>query len=79
MHSDTVDAAPPATEPDFRAILTIAAVGALASLIVTGCLVGVRNDLYFLPILGALYDGPLFAHVAIIRSKRENSAGTAKL
>jgi len=75
MRSDTVDTATPATEPDFRAILAIAAAGALASLIVTGCLVGVRNDLYFLPILGALYDLPQFAHDAFIQSLRHYASG----
>ena len=75
MDGDTVNAATPATEPDFRAILAIAAVGALASLMVTGCLVGVRNDLYFLPILGALYDLPQFANDTFIQSLRHYASG----
>ena len=54
MQSHATDGAMPAEKPDFRAILAISAIGALGSLIVTGCLVGVRNDLYFLPILGAV-------------------------
>ncbi|HWF63335.1 MAG TPA: hypothetical protein VN685_01850, partial [Rhizomicrobium sp.] len=65
----------PVTRPEFRAILAISAVGALASLIVTGCLVGVRNDLYFLPILGALYDLPQFANDTFIQSLRHYASG----
>jgi hypothetical protein len=75
MQSHAADAAIPAENPDFQAILAISAVGALASLIVTGCLVGVRNDLYFLPILGALYDLPQFANDTFIQSLRHYASG----
>jgi len=75
MQSNAADAAMPVTRPEFRAILAISAVGALASLIVTGCLVGVRNDLYFLPILGALYDLPQFANDTFIQSLRHYASG----
>lgn len=75
MQSASQDAATSGAEPGYRAILAISAVGALASLIVTGCLVGVRNDLYFLPILGALYDLPQFAHDAFIQSLRHYASG----
>jgi hypothetical protein len=75
MQNDRVDAKGPVTQPDFRAVLAISAVGALASLIVTGCLVGVRNDLYFLPILGALYDLPQFAHDTFMQSLRHYASG----
>jgi len=75
MQNHTVDAKGPLTQPDFRTVLAISAVGALASLIVTGCLVGVRNDLYFLPILGALYDLPQFAHDTFIQSLRHYASG----
>jgi hypothetical protein len=75
MQNNSSDAATAGTGLDFQAILGISAVAALASLAVTGCLVGVRNDLYFLPILGALYDLPQFAHDAFIQSLRHYASG----
>ena len=60
---------------DLIEVLLIATAGALISLIATGCVLGVRNDLYFLPIAGALYDQPQFAHDLFIQSLRHYASG----
>src|SRR5580698_10700226 len=60
---------------DLPALLLISAIASLVSLCVTGCVLGVRNDLYFLPIGRALYDQPQFAHDAFIQSLRYYASG----
>ena len=49
--------------------------GSLVSLATTGHLVGVRNDIYFQPILAGLYGEPQFANDAFIQSLRYYSSG----
>jgi hypothetical protein len=68
---------PALSKPDFNQhlLLALAAIGALVSTIATGHLVGVRNDIYFLPILTALYDEPQFASDLYIQSLRHYSSG----
>src|SRR5580704_17748846 len=60
---------------DLPALLLISAIASLVSLWVTGCVLGVRNDLYFLPIGRAMYDQPQFAHDAFILSLRSYASG----
>ena len=60
---------------DWTGLFLIAAVGALLSIIATGFVVGVRNDVYYLPIVQALYDDPQFAQDAFIQSLRHFSSG----
>jgi len=60
---------------DQRGLVAIAAIGALVSILTTGFTIGVRNDLYYLPIVHALYDEPQFAADAFIQSLRYFSAG----
>jgi hypothetical protein len=60
---------------DWSAFLVIAAIGSLVSIIATGFVVGVRNDVYYLPIMNSLYDEPQFANDAFIQSLRYFSSG----
>jgi hypothetical protein len=60
---------------DLPALLLICAIASFVSLCMTGCVLGVRNDLYFLPIVRALYDQPQFAHDAYIQSLRYYASG----
>jgi hypothetical protein len=53
----------------------VAAAGALASIFSTGYLVGARNDIYYLPIVDALYDDAQFGNDAFIQSLRYFSSG----
>ena len=53
----------------------LALAGAAASMAATGHLYGVGNNLFHLPILGALYDDPVFARDAFVQSLRDYSAG----
>src|SRR5581483_7601681 len=48
-------------DADLVGLVIIAAVAALVSMLATGFMVGVRNDLYYLPIVRALYNEPQFA------------------
>ena len=66
-----------ASEP--VALFLIAALGAVVSLIATGHTVGVRNDIYFQPILAALYNEPQFANDAYIQSLHYYSSGLWQL
>jgi hypothetical protein len=61
------------------ALFLIAALGAVVSLIATGHTVGVRNDIYFQPILAALYDEPQFANDAYVQSLHYYSSGLWQL
>jgi hypothetical protein len=60
---------------DWRALFIIAALSSVASIIVTGALMGVRNHVYILPIVNALYDEPQFANDAFIESLRHFASG----
>jgi hypothetical protein len=60
---------------DVWPLLGIATIGALLSLATTGHLAGVRNDIYFQPILAGLYNEPQFAGNAYIQSLRYYSSG----
>ena len=62
-------------DADLAGLAVIAASGALISILTTGFMVGVRNDLYYLPIVRALYNEPQFAADAFIQSLRYFSAG----
>lgn len=53
----------------------IASIGSLVSIGVTGFVVGVRNDIYYFPILNALYNEPQFANDAFVQSLRYFSSG----
>lgn len=59
--------------------LGIAILGSVVTLATTGHLVGVRNDIYFQPILAALYDEPQFAHNLYIQSLHYYSSGLWQL
>ena len=60
---------------DLATLFVAATIGSLLSIVATGYLVGVRNDIYFLPIIEALYDKPQFANDAFIQSLRYYSSG----
>src|ERR1700736_4855126 len=60
---------------DWPAFLVIAAIGSLVSILTTGFVVGVRNDVYYLPIINALYDESQFANDSFIQSLRYFSSG----
>lgn len=55
--------------------VALALAGAAASMIATGFVAGIGNNLFHLPILAALYDRPQFADDAFIQSLRAFSAG----
>jgi hypothetical protein len=55
--------------------LAIAVLGSIIMLATTGHLVGVRNDIYFQPILAGLYDEAQFAGNAYIQSLHHYSSG----
>lgn len=60
---------------DWRALLVISAIASIASIFATGFLIGVRNHVYILPIVNALYDEPQFANDLFIQSLRFFSSG----
>lgn len=60
---------------DWPALLVIAVISSLVSIIATGYLVGVRNHVYILPIVNALYDESQFANDSFIQSLRYYSSG----
>jgi hypothetical protein len=62
-------------DADLVGLVIIAAAAALVSMLATGFMVGVRNDLYYLPIVRALYNEPQFAADSFIQSLRYFSAG----
>jgi hypothetical protein len=64
-----------ASESNWLPLLAIAAIGSLISIVTTGFAVGVRNDVYYLPIVNALYDEAQFANDSFIQSLRYFSAG----
>lgn len=65
----------PEPEFDWAALLVVAAIGSALSIIATGFVVGVRNDIYYLPIIDALYDESQFANDSFIQSLRYFSSG----
>ena len=69
------DVAPGDQADDWTGLLLIATAGSLLSIIATGFVVGVRNDVYYLPIVHAIYDEPQFARDAFIQSLRHFSSG----
>jgi hypothetical protein len=75
VHMTAITAAFDNDEADLPGLLVIAAVGAVVSILTTGFMVGVRNDLYYLPIVRALYNEPQFAADSFIQSLRYFSAG----
>jgi hypothetical protein len=60
---------------DWPAFLVVAAIGSVVSIVATGFVVGVRNDVYYLPIINALYDESQFANDSFIQSLRYFSSG----
>jgi hypothetical protein len=60
---------------DWPALLLIAAIGSVVSIVATGFLVGIRNHVYILPIVNALYGEPQFANDSFIQSLRYFSSG----
>jgi hypothetical protein len=63
------------THFDRPTFLIAAAIGAIVSIIATGFLVGVRNDVYYLPIVNFLYDEAQFSNDSFIESLRYFSSG----
>jgi hypothetical protein len=63
------------SEFDWPAFLVVAAIGSVVSIVATGFVVGVRNDIYYLPIINALYDESQFANDSFIQSLRYFSSG----
>ncbi len=60
---------------DWVAFFLSAAIASLLSIAATGYVVGVRNDIYYLPIADALYNEPQFSGDAFIQSLRYFSSG----
>jgi len=60
---------------DWRAFIIIAAISSVASIVATGFLIGLRNHVYILPIVNALYDEPQFTNDAFIESLRYFASG----
>jgi len=75
MSNETHKTGPAASHFDWVTFSIVAAAGALASIFSTGYLVGARNDIYYLPIVEALYDDAQFANDAFIQSLRYFSSG----
>ena len=55
--------------------LLLAVLGAVLSLLVSGYVFGIKNNLFHLPIVGMLYDEPQFRGDEFIQSLRHYAAG----
>jgi hypothetical protein len=62
-------------ERDPKGFAAIAILGAALSLLTTGYVIGTKNNLFHLPIVGMLFDEPQFQHDAFIQSLRFYAAG----
>jgi hypothetical protein len=60
---------------DWVAFFLSALIASFLSIVATGYMIGVRNDIYYLPIVEALYDDPQFSSDAFIQSLRYFSSG----
>jgi hypothetical protein len=69
------DASPGRGAFDLIGFAGAAAVGALLSLALTGFVFGINNNIFHLPIVGALYDEPQFAQDPYIQSLRFFASG----
>jgi hypothetical protein len=62
-------------EQDPLGLALLAMLGAVLSLLVSGYVFGIKNNLFHLPIVGMLYDEPQFRDDAFIQSLRFYAAG----
>jgi hypothetical protein len=75
MNRANLDTASPGNGFDTLAFVIIAALGALVSFAFTGFVFGIVNNLFHLPIAGAFYDEPQFAHDPFVQSLRYFASG----